>query len=235
MHISSVFLISLVTSAATATGSLYVTKRLGLFKESVPIIVPSVKGLQEADARRVLLADDLLPMIGEPESAPDAKPGTVLRQSPPAGQALEADRPVTLTLAADPPSVPSVTGRTIAQASVALEQAGYVVQLAAPEPDDSIEAGKVKEQQPRGMEPLVKGGTVMLTPSAGVEQIEVPKLTGLGITQAKKQISDAGLKLGNLSWAYDDSLYPNVVLRQDPEPGAKIKPGGAIDLTVIRE
>ena len=139
MNVSSVILISFFTSALTSAGTLYISSRLMPEQEVVKeVMVPSVTGLSEADARANLRAAGLVLLVAGREPAADADPETVIKQSLPAGSKIEQDSPVSVTLAAPLPQVPDVRGKTVAEATQGLENAGYTVQVGEPTPSDSV-------------------------------------------------------------------------------------------------
>jgi penicillin-binding protein 1A len=117
--------------------------------------LPSVVGMREADARRVL-GDVGLDV--ETETAPSAEfpPGVVLEQSPPAGSPSDPDTVVTLTLAVEPPprtAVPSVLGVSAEDARALVERRGLVIEIvteAEPPPGDPARAGLTWKQTPVG-------------------------------------------------------------------------------------
>ena len=71
MNASTVILIAFFTSAATATAG---------------EMVPELAGLTEADARANAAAANIALFVAGREPTPGRKPGTVVRQSIPAGQ-----------------------------------------------------------------------------------------------------------------------------------------------------
>lgn len=231
MNGAGVFLVSFITSALAATGSVYVSKK---FQDPEPIFVPSVRSLSEEDARRVLQARDLVALLGPKQITSKQEAGTVVAQVPPAGQEVAPSSAVTLTLAEAPPSVPSVVGQSVSEATAAVEKAGFQVQLAEPRAHETVEEGKVATQLPPAGETHDKGGKVVLTPSAGPAKVELPKITGMNLQAAKQALEKAGFKLVEVKWVYADDLYPHTVLRQKPEAGEEVSPDTSIEVTVNR-
>jgi penicillin-binding protein 1A len=130
------------------------------------IRLPSVVGMREADARRVLASSGARIEI---ETSPSNQypPGVVLRQSPPAGSVLRrGDDTVTLTLAVEPPpttSVPSVLGLSADDARLLVEARGLaldVTELAEPPPGDITRATRTWKQSPRAGTTVDVGSTV---------------------------------------------------------------------------
>ncbi len=130
--------------------------------------LPSVVGMREADARRVLASSGV---AIETDTSPSNQypPGVVLRQSPAAGTVLRrGDDTVTLTLAIAPPpttAVPSVLGLSADDARRLVEARGLVLdvtELAEPPPGDTLRAGRVWKQSP------VAGSTVDVASSVQI-------------------------------------------------------------------
>ncbi len=132
----------------------------------VGVRLPSVVGMREADARRVLAPTGV---TIETEAAPSNQypPGVVLRQSPPGGTVLRrGDDTVTLSLAVAPPptaAVPSVlglsaddAGRVVAGRKLVIE----VTELAEPPPGDTTRASRAWKQSPGAGTVVDVGSTV---------------------------------------------------------------------------
>ncbi|MGZ8762380.1 MAG: transglycosylase domain-containing protein [Acidimicrobiia bacterium] len=128
--------------------------------------LPSVVGMREADARRVLAPTG---MTVETETTPSNQypPGVVLRQSPPGGTVLRrGDDTITLTLAVEPPptaAVPSVLGLSADDARRVVEGRGLVIditELAEPPPGDTTRAARAWKQAPVGGTTVDVGSTV---------------------------------------------------------------------------
>jgi serine/threonine-protein kinase len=172
-------------------------------------------------------------MVSAREPTPDAKPGTVVRQSINAGQRVPRDHPVNIVLAEEVPRVPSITGITVPEATKRLEDRGYSLQLTATVPDNTVGQGLIIDQTPKAETAHVKGGTVTVRVSSGPGDVELPKFIGVGLTQAKTDIEKLGLK-ANVRWVAMAETPTYVVLNQKPAAGEKVKPGAEVVLTVCR-
>jgi eukaryotic-like serine/threonine-protein kinase len=235
MNVSSVILISFFTSVLTSASTLYISSRLMPEQTVVKeVVVPNVTGLSEADARANLRAAGLILMVAGREPAADADPETVIKQSLPAGSKIEEDSPISVTLAAPLPEVPDVMGKSVAEASQILENAGYGVQVGDPTPSDSVEEGLVAIQLPKGGAGLQKKKSVTIQPSGGPAEAEVPAVTGLSLATAKEHLQKAGMKLGRVNWVELAERSSYLVVRQEPKGGDKVAPGTEVNLTVNR-
>lgn len=234
MHGSTVFLIAFFTSIATAGGTVYAIERFDVFHRQAPAapetIVPDLRGFSEADARTNAQVSHIGLLIGGREASAEAKPGTVLRQSIPAGQHVPREHPVTIVIADELPKLPSVTGLSLADATKRLEEKGYKLQAGTPAPNATVPAGMIVSQNPAADSPLEKGKTVTVEVSAGVAEVEVPKFIGLSLTNAKTAAEKAGLVV-EMRWVSLAETPTFVVLNQKPKASEKVKPGSKVELT----
>lgn len=234
MHGSTVFLIAFFTSIATAFGTVYAIERFDVFHQAPPAaetIVPDLRGFSEADARANAQASHISLLVGGREPSAEGKPGSVVRQSIPAGQHVPREHPVSVVLAEELPKLPNVTGLSVADATRRLEEKGYKLQAAAPVPNPTVPEGMIVSQTPPAESALEKGKTVNVEVSAGLGEVEVPKLIGLSLTNAKTAVEKAGLVV-EMRWVSLAETPTFVVLNQKPKAAEKVKPGSNVQLTV---
>lgn len=233
-----VVLLSFVTSIVTVLG----IERLRLLGPATAspaqgagpkVGVPSLKGLSEEDARQNLKALGLVFLVGERKAVSGAAPGTIVDQTPAPGQQVDARTSVTVGLARELPKVPSVIGRTLAEATAVLAQGGYKLESAEPIADAHVAKGSVVSQLPDADAPLETDKPVVVRLSAGPAEIEVPRLLGQNIEKVKTQAKDLGFTL-KIVWTQEGETDEYVVLNQNPVPGTKIKPSDPITVVVNR-
>jgi serine/threonine-protein kinase len=228
-----VVLVSVVSSAATVLGM----ERLKLLSQptheqpKARLGVPSLKGLSEDDARQNLKALGLVFLVSERKAVSGAAPGTVVEQSPAAGQQLDAHGSVSVVLARELPKVPGVVNRTLSEATALLAQTGYKLEQAEPIADPQVPKGSVVSQLPAAEVPQETDKPVIVRVSAGPVEIEVPKLVGRGLDKVKAQAKDLGFEL-KIIWSERAETDNFVVLAQNPAAGKKIKPGDAVTVTI---
>ncbi len=238
MNGAAVFLVAFFTSAATSIGTLYLAERLHLFQQEAPavatVVVPNLEGLPQTDAMNNLNNLGLVLMIGGREPSATLADNTVVRQSVPAGQSVSKGQAVTVTLAKALPKVPSVTGKTVAQATAALLEAGYKAEPGEPIHHDTIPEGQVISQIPEPGTALAEQKSVQLTVSKGAGDLEVPKVIGMTFGKAKSTLEEKGLK-AKVRWVNLAETSSNVVLRQTPEPGSKTSKDTEVELVINRD
>ena len=236
MHGSTVVLISILTSAVTSIGSVYLVQRFDVFPKKVEVVqttVPDLKGLPEADARANAQAAKLALIVSSREPSADVKAGAVVRQSIPAGQRVPPDHPVTVVLAEELPKVPVVTGLALADAKALAEKQGYSLKVKGSVADAGAAEGTVVTQSPASESGLAKGGTIVVELQAAASEVDVPKLTGLPLKKAEEAVKKLGLTL-EVRWVALAETATYVVLSQKPPPGQKLKPGDKLEVSVNR-
>jgi len=236
MHASTVILVSLLTSALGTVGSVYLIERYGILVPKAQVaetVVPDLHGMSENDARSSANGAHISMFVASHEPSTDAKPGTVLRQSLAPNQRVAREQSVSVVLAQEVLKVPSVTGLKVADATQRLEQKGYTAAVGGPVPDATIPSGNVVSQQPKADTVQPRGTAITLQVSSGPGEVEVPKLTGIGLAKAQKDLEELGLK-SVVKWVAMAETPTYVVLAQKPAAKEKVKPGTEIALTVCR-
>jgi serine/threonine-protein kinase len=190
--------------------------------------VPNVVGLRSSDAAARLHAAHLkdFPTSG----ASTKRPGIVFAQQPSAGTQVDKNRTVTISISSGRAStpVPNVTGLPETQATTQLTARGFKAQV---QRRASTRAqGIVFAQQPAAGVTAVRGTTVILSVSSGVQRVTVPALVGQTQGAAVTQLTALGLKpqLKNVP-----STQPaGQVIAQNPAPAAKVDKGSTMTLNV---
>jgi eukaryotic-like serine/threonine-protein kinase len=236
MHASTVILVSLLTSAIATGGSVYVIERYGILPKKGPVAetaVPDLHGMSENDARTNANSAHVFLFIASHEPSTDAKPGTVLRQSLAPGHRIALEDSVSVVIADEVLKVPAVIGLAVADATKRIEQKGYEAQVGGTIPDATIPNGNVIGQSPKAESVQPKGTTITIQVSSGPGDVEIPKLTGIGLAKAQKDLEQLGLK-PVVKWVAMAETPTYVVLAQKPAAKDKVKPGTEVALTVCR-
>jgi len=237
MHGSTVFLVAFLTSALTATGTVYLIDKTNLLhKAEAPAadaIVPDLRGFTESDARNNVQASRLTLLVGAREASAEAKPGTVVRQSIPAGQRVPQQHPISVVIAEELPKVPELKNLALAEATKRLDERGYKIVTGAPMPDPAVPEGAVASQSPAADAALEKGKSVTVQLSSGPGDAAVPKVIGLTTTNAKTALSKLGFEM-EVRWVSLAETPTYVVLNQKPAAADKAKAGSKVEVVVNR-
>jgi eukaryotic-like serine/threonine-protein kinase len=135
--------------------------------------LPNLVGKSQQGAEDTLTGLDLSFSTSTEES--DEKPGTVIRQSPQAGnvpQGSKVDLVIAKEKAPEMTTVPNVVGKSAAEAQAAIADASLTPQIAY-EPSDDVPNGFVIAQDPEGGEAEV-GSNVAVMVSSGPEAEDPP-------------------------------------------------------------
>jgi eukaryotic-like serine/threonine-protein kinase len=128
--------------------------------------------------------------------------------------------------------VPDVVGMTIDDAKQKMKEAGLDPKEAEYKNDKRYKVGTVIVQNPIADSEVKLGRGVYLTISGGEELVEVPNLKGKSVRDAAFNLEKFNLKLGIISYEPSDEIFAYTIMRQEIVPGAKIKSGTLINITV---
>ena len=194
-----------------------------------------VVGMNVDDAKKALLELGLTPEIKYEENTTYAE-GTVLRASAQEGIMLPKDTVIQLTVAqsSEGVTVPSVTGKSQAEATSILEKEGFVVTVTQ-NYNASVQSGYVISQTPEAESSAPKGATITLTVSQGEEnnKVSVPNVVGLEEMDAVASLTESGLTVGNVTQVTnEDASLLDKVCYQSYSVGTYVEKGTAVDIRI---
>jgi serine/threonine-protein kinase len=202
---------------------------------ATPSVLPPLVG-QKVAAVAATLARLKLPMTQGPKQFSETAPAgtvmafTVAGQQVPAGTSVDKGSPVTVVVSAGPRprTVPSVAGRSAAQAEQTLKALGLVPVRGATVFSPTVPVGAVAGTAPGAGASVPKGARITYYLSKGQDLVVVPPLSGLNVAQARAALAAAGLRLGTTS---GDQNGP--VFRATPAPGTKVPRGSAVSVLLF--
>jgi eukaryotic-like serine/threonine-protein kinase len=127
--------------------------------------------------------------------------------------------------------VPDLTDLTRDEAETELDQAGLKGDF-VDRPSSKVDPNHVIETDPPAGDEVDEGGTVTVFLSSGPKQVAVPDLSGLTLPQAKKELKEAGLALGEDSEAPSSEVEVGLIIDQDPAPGEEIDADSVVNVVV---
>jgi beta-lactam-binding protein with PASTA domain len=225
------WLVALLLVLLVGAGGYYLATR---DKGPAQAVVPDVVGTDQASAVSALqkagFATDVVKKTSEERSE-----GTVISTDPAANTQADKGSTVRLNVSSGPGTaeVPSVDGLTRSQARSRLEAAGFQIEERR-ESSDTVASGKAIRTSPPDGTRREKGSQVILLISSGVEQVEVPDVTGQQFDSAAKELQDRGFKVGRNDQVTDNE-DPGTVLKQSPGANQKIDKGSTVTLAVAKE
>ena len=118
--------------------------------------------------------------------------------------------------------MPTVVGLPEATAVASIAQANLVAESTT-EASDTVPQGEVISQTPEDGTQVDEGRTVRITVSAGPSAITVPDLRGRTVAEARAQLTDLGLELGEVEEVDDPETPKDQIIDSNPTSGT----GGA--------
>ena len=210
-----------------------------------PVMVQNVCGKLQEEAQSELEAQGLYMFVIQ-EQKSDQPEGTVLNQDPVGGSEVSAGTTINVIIAGtenvdftdsesqseqnDVP-VPNVVGKLEKDASSTLSAAGFKVSKTY-KYDDSVDAGKVVSQSPRGGN-AQEGSTVTIVISQGKKSSTVPSVQGHSKKDAQAALQKAGLKVA-VKEEYSDSVKAGQVILQSVASGKIVPADTTVTITVSK-
>ncbi len=198
--------------------------------------VPSVVGLHFTEAERELADVGFEHTSIEFSERDDVDENVVFQQNPRAGLLLaepnDPDNPITLFVAAPRTLIllPNVVGRTYEEAEAMLVAAGFSVERIDVR-NDNLAIGLVTEQSIPSTEQRPAGTIVTLTVSAGRGEVEVPRLAGQTIDDARVTLARLGL-VDRVEREFSTEFGAGTVIRSSPDAAEPVERGSVITLIV---
>ncbi|WP_240181840.1 Stk1 family PASTA domain-containing Ser/Thr kinase [Nocardioides sp. 616] len=131
-------------------------------------------------------------------------------------------------------TTPGVLNMVEAEALSSLEDAGLEGELGDPAYSETVPAGAVLATDPDPGERVVKGGTVTVVLSQGLERYDVPALEGMDLDAAQDAITGLTLTYGRAVEQFSETVAPGVVMSSDPPAGTTLKPGSTVNVVVSK-
>jgi serine/threonine-protein kinase len=128
--------------------------------------------------------------------------------------------------------VPNVVGLQFNEARLVLEKAGLDVKQGDVRYDESKPIGLVMDQNPTVDQMVKNGRRIYLTVCGGEQLVEVPKLVGRTLRDAKFTLEQRNLQVGEIVKKFTNEFPEDVVVSQIVQPGSKVKKSSRIDLII---
>ena len=161
--------------------------------------------------------------------------GRVISTEPQAGSTISEGDTVKVFVSSGKAKteVPDVYGQTIDEAKKLLADKNFKTSTTY-ENSDTVEIEKVIRTIPEKNSEAEDGSTVVVVLSKGkaTKYVKVPKLSNLTKKDAKKALEKVGLKLGNVTTNYSDTVGKNLVVSQSQAGGSEVETGTTVDITL---
>ena len=236
MRTGKVLLVCIITSLITSTGIFFLLRSLssgGSFSQS-GVSVPSVVGMRIDQARQILEPMKLSLIVSEQHPDPSMTAGQIISQNPSATSQVKSGTAVQVVISTGKRKVkmPNLTGLTLSAALRALSVSGLKPGKVRRQPNATVSKDRVISGSVPPGSNVTPGTSVVLIISSGIQHLTVPSVMNLKLNRARIQITRVGLKVGKISYTYNENFGGNVVLRQNPARDTKAVKGSVVDLVV---
>lgn len=139
-----------------------------------------------------------------------------------------------LTRHGDEFPLPDFTGLKVTEVQMTLRDMDLDFEVSSEEFSPDQEKGIILNQFPIAGTDVKADRIIKFVVSAGQKMIPIPNLAGLSVRQAMLNLETAKLELGEIVWAFSDTLPERVVVFSYPAAGTEIPIGSPVNLMVNR-
>ena len=184
---------------------------LGRAKE---VQIPNLQGLTKEEAEQKAKESKLKIEVSEEKYHLEVPEGQIIEQDPKYQDNYKIKEGTTIKVVISKGQeiveMPKVVGKTRDEATKMLKEVGLEVKVEE-EFSDDVEKNYITKQEVAEGEKIAAGTTVTIYSSMGIEQVQVPDLSGKTESEAKSAISSAKLKWKSTDKT-SDSSKPNGVV-----------------------
>ena len=226
-------IIAIIVALVAAAGIAYAVLNSGTKTYSVP----NLAGMTQAEAEAAIQKDGHF-KVGtvSPQYDDTVQEGYVIDQNPNQGSELAEGSKIDFTVSKGPQpaatvTVPDLTNLTPDEAEAALAQVNLKGKVGNSKTSDTIEVGKVCDQDVAANSSAKAGDTITYYLSSGAEEVSVPNVVSDSETTATATLKENGLEVKVL---YDnsDTVDSGYVVRSSPSSGEKVAKGTTVTITV---
>ena len=215
-----------------AMGGTYLALSLGKTKE---VQIPNLQGLTKEEAEQKAKELKIKIEVSEEKYHLEIPEGQIIEQDPKYQDNYKIKEGSTIKIVISKGQeiveMPKVVGKTRDEATSALKEIGLEVKVEE-EFSDDVEKNYIIKQEIKEGEKIPAGTTVTIYSSMGIEQIQVPDLSGKTESEAKSAISSAKLKWKSTDKTSDSSKPNGVVVNQSISSGSMVDKNTEITITV---
>ncbi|MEW6040104.1 MAG: PASTA domain-containing protein [Elusimicrobiota bacterium] len=211
-----------------------------LLKQKVE--VPNLRGAKVDHAKTLLESKGLFIMAMGESHDNEVPAGDIASQTPLAGSVVDKKSTVTVVLSKGKPKVriPVLFQLPLEDAKLQLAALGLAVGNVESKQSPTVSTGRIISCEPQAGTDVDKGTSVNLVVSEGVKapkivKVSVPDLKGKTVDAAQSLLSQRGLVLGKITKKTDENADFDIILDQNPKPGASVVKGSGVSITINAE
>jgi len=205
-----------------------------LVHQSGAVIVPDLRNTSEAQAGQILGRLGLKVRVARSEHNAQVPEGYVISQSPRTNDSLKPGRTVAVVTSLGPQMrrVPELKGMSLRQGRSVLDHAGLSLGKVA----RVSRAGDAREEivassPPVGDEALDgESVDVVLAVTNGGPLYMMPDLRTQDLFFVREELERLGFRVSSVRYEAREGVFPNTIVDQRPEPGARIRGGESVEL-----
>lgn len=205
---------------------------LGRAKE---VQIPNLQGLTKEEAEQKAKESKLKIEVSEEKYHLGVPEGQIIEQDPKYQDNYKIKEGTTIKVVISKGQeiveMPKVVGKTRDEATKMLKEVGLEVKVEE-EFSDDVEKNYITKQEVAEGEKIAAGTTVTIYSSMGIEQVQVPDLSGKTESEAKSAISSAKLKWKSTDKTSDSSKPNGVVVNQSISSESMVDKNTEITITV---
>lgn len=128
--------------------------------------------------------------------------------------------------------VPDVVRLPPGEAENRLEGRGFGLKVAGARYDPQVPEGLIVSQSPKAGSLAKRGRRIYAITSRGGQLHTVPDVQGVSLRQAELLLGNDGLRLGGVTYQASEEMPKDIVVSQNPAPGASMNAGSPVNLVV---
>jgi len=202
------------------------------------VSAPNLAGKSLPEGTRVLNAYSLRMKVDSHRYDERVPKDQILSQNPVANSKLKRNSQVrvVMSLGAKKIAVPNLEGQSLRAAQILVLQRGLTLGVLAAIASETEERDRIAAQCPPPEVGFAQSLTMNLLVSTGKRRREylMPDLTSQNSDEVVGEFASLGLKLGSVNYQSVPGVPKGAILKQAPQPGAKIAEDGAVDFEVNR-
>ena len=215
-----------------AMGGTYLALSLSRAKE---VQIPNLQGLTKEEAEQKAKELKIKLEVSEEKYHLEIPEGQIIEQDPKYQDNYKIKEGSTIKIVVSKGQeiveMPKVVGKTKDEATKNLKEIGLEVKVEE-EFSDDVEKNYITKQEIAEGEKIPAGTTVTIYSSMGIEQVQVPDLSGKTESEAKSAINSAKLKWKSTDKTSDSSKPNGVVVNQSISSGSMVDKNTEITITV---
>lgn len=130
--------------------------------------------------------------------------------------------------------LPDLTNQKVIDIDQKLEDLDLSYEIAGEEFAPGKEKGTIIRQYPIAGTLVKPGRIIKLIICKGQKMVNIPQVSGKSVRQAILDLETAGLTVGEIAWAFSDTIPEKVVVFSYPSAGTEIPSGSPVNLMVNR-